>query len=95
MARHAAHAVYVDTVHRGWGRDRRFPEGGARSECQITATQHQQKSSKINGPPYIFWARNPHWRTVFVEIPGSHFLPTFLSLHRLFLTPPWEPEDER
>lgn len=35
----------------------------------------------------------PHWRAVFVEIPGSHFLPTFLSLHRLFLTPPWEPED--
>lgn len=34
----------------------------------------------------------PRWRTVVVEIPGSYFLPT-LSLRRLFLTLPWEPQD--
>lgn len=86
--------LYVRTLCiGGGGKDSSVPEGGTRRGCQITATQHQQKSSKINDPPYIFWARTPLAYSRRGNSWQSFPAYLFLSLHRLFPARPWEPEE--
>lgn len=49
------YSVYKSpTVHHKVGREGyHFSESGQGRECQSTARQHQQKSGRINDPPFI------------------------------------------
>lgn len=84
---HLTHTVHtpptlcIIRVRRKW----HFSRETAWSECQNTATQHQQKSSKINGPPFIFWAQT-YSHTVLLKSWQS-FPSHLLSLHASVFLP--------